>query len=31
MTPMKFAAIFLLAAVLAGNALAADTPKLLRR
>jgi hypothetical protein len=29
MTPMKFAVIFLLAMVSAGNALAADTPKLL--
>ena len=29
MTPMKFATIFLWAALLAGNALAADTPKVL--
>ena len=31
MTPMKFATIFLLAAVSAGNALAADAPKLLSK
>jgi hypothetical protein len=31
MTPMKFATIFLLAAVSAGNALAAGTPKLLSK
>jgi hypothetical protein len=31
MTPMKFATIFLLAAVSAGNALAADAPKLLAK
>ena len=31
MTPMKFATIFLWAAIFAGNALAADAPKVLSK